>query len=102
MTRKVFNYFEGVALNTVEAVRHMLSTSGLTVRAAGAALHRAPTYLSNILTRGSTPRADVLARVASVCGYSLVLIPSNEQAPRGSLVIDATTEDTPQEDKPTE
>ena len=82
-------------MNTVEAIRQMLSAAGLSVRKAGAAMHRAPTYLSSFLTRGSTPRADVLARVADVCGYVLALAPRGAALPDGALVIDPL-EDAPQ------
>lgn len=71
-------------MNTVDAIKHMLDSSGQTAYNASIAIGRRNSYVYNTLNRGSDMTAYMLARVASVCGYSLVLEGRGEK-----IVIDA-------------
>lgn len=62
-------------MDTLHAVRAMLDAAGVTPYRAALGLGRASTYVSGMLRRGSCPSADLLARLASVCGWRLVLVP---------------------------
>ena len=65
-------------MNTLQAMRAMLDASGVTPYRAAVALGRHSSYISQTLRRGSCPSADLLARVAGVCGWRLALLPPNE------------------------
>jgi len=58
-----------------DAVREMLGASGLTTYRVSKALGRHSSYVSTMLRRGSCPSADLLAKIAGACGYSLQLVP---------------------------
>lgn len=62
-------------MDTHDAMRAMLERSGLTTYRVSVALGRHSSYVSTMLRRGSCPSADLLARLAAVCGYSLQLVP---------------------------
>ena len=66
-------------MKTLDAVRLMLSRSGLTAYRVALLLGRDSTYISGMLRRGSVPSADLLARIAAVCvatifGWCLMLV----------------------------
>lgn len=62
-------------MSSLEAIRAMLERSGLTAYRVAVRLGRHSSYLSTMLRRGSVPSADLLAKIASACGYSLLLVP---------------------------
>lgn len=61
-------------MNAREAFIEVVADSGMSIRAITRELGRSPGYFTQILREnGSTPRTDMLARVANVCGYDLLL-----------------------------
>lgn len=66
--------FGGGYMRSLDAVRLMLECSGLTSYRVAVRLGRHSSYISTMLRRGSVPSADLLARIAGVCGYDLKLI----------------------------
>lgn len=67
-------------MNTTDAIRHMISQSGKTLRSVSIESDRAPTFLSTTLGKTSkAARADTLAKVARICGYRLVLVGRGEE-----------------------
>lgn len=62
-------------MKTLEAVRLMLDRSGATSYRVAVDMGRSPTYVSSMLRRGSCPSADLLAKMAHICGYRLDLVP---------------------------
>lgn len=62
-------------MDTHDAMLTMLAASGVTPYRAALGLGRHSSYVSTMLRRGSCPSADLLARLASVCGWRLVLVP---------------------------
>lgn len=64
-------------MTTLEAVRGMLEASGMSAYRVSLALGRSPNCVSGMLRRGSVPSADLLARIARICGYRLELIPDD-------------------------
>lgn len=64
-------------MKSLDAVRLMLDRSGATAYRVAVAIGRKPNYISGMLRRGSVPSADLLARIAAACGYSLRLVPLN-------------------------
>ena len=74
-------------MKAIDALKEALNSSGIPVTHIGLKLGRRPNYVSGIATRGSTPQADTLASMLSVCGYVLVALPA-DQVPESALVID--------------
>ena len=79
--------FGGSELDTNEAMRALVARSGLSMRAASLEMGRSPTWLSTTVGREGSSEAAIVAELADVCGYSLVLVPSRE-VPQGAIVID--------------
>ena len=77
-------------MDTLQALRLMLDRSGATAYRVAVAIGRKPNYVSGMLRRGSVPSADLLARMATACGYSLQLAPLN-----GGETIDISGESSP-------
>ena len=61
-----------------EAMRLIIESSGKSGRQVAREIGRSESFISSSLAQGVCPRADTLARVASACGYELVLIPKPE------------------------
>ena len=64
-------------MDTHHALVAMLEASGLSSYRVSVGLGRHSSYVSTMLRRGSVPSADLLARMADVCGYDLRLVPRN-------------------------
>ena len=77
-------------MDTLQALRLMLDRSGATAYRVAVAIGRKPNYVSGMLRRGSVPSADLLAKIAAACGYSLRLVPQN-----GGEIIDINGESSP-------
>lgn len=75
-------------MDTNNAMRSMIDAAGLSARRASLDMGRAPAWLSNTLARPGSSTADTIASLAAVCGYVLALVPSDQDLPSGSLVID--------------
>lgn len=75
-------------MDSLEALKAAAAAAGVPVTHIGRAMGKRDNYVSNAATRGSTPKADTLARMLGVCGWALVAVPSDE-IPAGALVIDA-------------
>lgn len=68
-------------MRSTDAVRLMIDRSGLTCYRVAMGLDRHSSYVSTMLRRGSVPSADLLARIARICGYRLELIPDDGGEP---------------------
>lgn len=60
-------------MKAIDALKEALNSSGIPITHIGLKLGRRPNYVSGIATRGSTPQADTLASMLSVCGYVLAV-----------------------------
>ena len=58
---------------TDEAIRHMCEAAGKGTTVVSRDIERASSFVGSILSRGSVPKADTLARIAEACGYEVVL-----------------------------
>ena len=74
-------------MKAIDALKEALNSSGIPVTHIGLKPGRRPNYVSGIATRGSTPQADMLASMLSVCGYVLAALPA-DQVPESALMID--------------
>lgn len=74
-------------MDSYEAVKKAAENSGISTNSIGRALGKADSYVASGATRGSTPKADTLAAMLGVCGYSLAAIP-HADVPDSALVID--------------
>lgn len=79
---------DGDRMNTTDAIRHMMSESGMSASAVSTGMGKVRTYVTNTLSRGKDATAGVLASMAEVMGYELVLRGRDEE-----IVIDARGED---------
>ena len=62
-------------MDAMQAIRAMMSSSGLTHRQIAHRLGKYDTYVSQVLSRGKTPQTDTLTDIARACGYTLQLVP---------------------------
>lgn len=61
-----------------DAIRHMAASDQKTFAAVSREIGRNSRYLSIMLRDATTPRLDLMAKIASVCGYDLVLLGHGE------------------------
>lgn len=74
-------------MKAIDVLKEAANSSGIPVTHIGLKLGRRLNYVSGIATRGSTPQADTLASMLSVCGYVLAALPA-DQVLESALVID--------------
>lgn len=74
-------------MNTDEVMRTVADKAGMPLYQVSRAMGRNDNFISATLGRGSTPKADTLAAMLGVCGYSLAAIP-HADVPDTALVID--------------
>ena len=60
------------------AIRHMVATDRKTLSQVSRELNRGRSFISVMFRDGTTPRLDLMAKIASVCGYDLVLLGHGE------------------------
>lgn len=60
-------------MNTSDAIREMCRSCNKGTTEVSISIGRSGSYVGNMLSRGSTPRADTLALIAEACGYRLIL-----------------------------
>lgn len=71
----------------MEALKCAAAASGTPTTHIGRAMGKRDNYVSATASRGSVPKADTLAAMAAVCGYTLALVPMGS-LPEGALTID--------------
>ena len=69
---------KGVKMEALEAVKECAKRAGKPVYCVGLDMGKSKNYMSQTISRGSTPKADTLAKMLGVCGHSLVAIPSDK------------------------
>ena len=74
-------------MKAYDAVKRAAKSSGVPLTHIGPALGKTSPYVNNGIARGSTPKADTLADMLDVCGWSLVATPKGTEPPE-SLKID--------------
>ena len=72
-----------------DALKQAAAAAGVPITHIGPALGKAPNYVNNSSSRGSTPRCDTMAAMLSVCGYALCAIP-REDIPESAIELDGT------------
>ena len=72
-----------------EAIRHMVGCCGKSFSAVSREIGHVNQYLSVMLNNRTTPRLDLMAKIANACGYRLVLVGHGE----GLDVVPVTGED---------
>ena len=73
-------------MNTLDVVKMCADNAGIPQYMVGIRMGKTKNYISQTMSRGSTPKTDTLARMLDVCGYGLYAIPISE-APNGSIRI---------------
>ena len=73
-----------------EAISHMLETSGRSAYNVSLAMNRAHSYINSLSKRKGFVSAHVLASIADVCGYDLLLV--NRQTGE-TIPIDSNCQD---------
>ena len=78
-------------MNTPNLIRQAVSQADISMISASRAMGKNDNYFASVVARGSTPKADTLAAMLDVCGYSLAAVP-NASLPDDALVIDPPKE----------
>ena len=73
-------------MDAMSAIKRMAELSNTPLMHIGRKMGVSDNYVNKTITRGSKPRIDTVARMASVCGYGLYLIPEKE-APQDAIQI---------------
>lgn len=60
-------------MSTADIIRAMLQRAGVSASRASLNMGKKSPYIDSILSRGSNPRCDVMARIADTLGYDLVV-----------------------------
>ncbi len=68
-------------MNTLDAITKMLTTSGTSKAALGAALGRSRNSIYNMYQKGTDVKAETLVRMADAMGYELILRGHGEEIP---------------------
>lgn len=71
-----------------DVLRQAAASSGLSLRAIGQAVGRAPSYVPGVVSRGTDPATATAAALLEPCGYVLAAVPSGGPLPPGAMVID--------------
>lgn len=74
-------------MRAYEALRSAAKHAGVPLTHIGPAMGKPAPYVNTGMSRGSTPKADTLAAMLDVCGYSLAAVP-HADVPDTALVID--------------
>ena len=74
-------------MNTNNAMRTVVRESGLSMRRVSELMGRSSSWLGATLQRPGSSEAATVARLASVCGYKLALVP-RDSVPDSAIVID--------------
>ena len=78
-------------MKAIDAVKGAAMSAGVPTTHIGRAMGKRDNYVAAVASRGSTPKADTLAAMLGVCGYSLAAIP-HADVPDTALVIDPPLE----------
>lgn len=70
-----------------DALKQAAATAGVPITHIGPALGKAPNYVNNSTSRGSTSRCDTMAAMLNVCSYVLVAVP-REDVPATAIELD--------------
>ena len=76
----------GGMMDAIDVVKAAANTTGVPLSSIGRKMGNSDNFVAKTAGRGSTPRADTLARMLAVCGYSLCAVPS-DQVTSDMLVI---------------
>ena len=78
-------------MDAMETVKQAANRANIPVSRIGLAMGKSSHYMAQTISRGSTPKADTLARMLNVCGYGLYAMPY-EDVPDSAIQITATKE----------
>ena len=88
---RTVNERKEVCMNTSQAARAVLNTSGMSARAVSSALGKSQNYISSLISQAERMNADMgastVASIGDVCGYALVLVPREELKSLESAVM---------------
>ncbi|MDY4535629.1 hypothetical protein, partial [Tractidigestivibacter sp.] len=61
-------------MDSTTAIKRMMEREGATPYRVAMDMHRAHSYVSGMIRRGSDPSTAVMADIAQACGYTLQLV----------------------------
>lgn len=73
-------------MDAMNALKEAANNAGVPLSHIGRKMGLADNYVNKTIGRGSTPKADTLARMLETCGYALCAIPANK-IPKNALQI---------------
>ena len=72
----------------MDAVADIIKRTDNTKRSVSIALGLSDNYINNVMSRGSTPQANTLAKMLEACGYALCAVPADEIPPNALVIGD--------------
>lgn len=76
----------------MDALKQAATNAGISLYRISLDIGKSRQYVNSMITRGSTPQCDTMARMLDVCGYGLYAIPYKD-APTDALQITASDEE---------
>ena len=70
----------------MDALKQAAENSGKSLYAISLGIGKSRQYVNSVITRGSTPQCDTMARMLETCGYGLYCMPIGK-APKDALQI---------------
>lgn len=75
-------------MNATDSIRELARRGGLSYRALSMQMGRSEMFIGTTIAKGSIPKADTLAAIADVCGYTLALVPKSAEMPADAIIVD--------------
>ena len=70
----------------MDALKQAANKAGISLYRISIDIGKSRQYVNSMITRGSTPQCDTMARMLDVCGFGLYAIPY-EDAPKDAIQI---------------
>ena len=68
-------------MDPMQVVKTVANKTNTPITHIGVAMGKRPNYVSVAINKGTTPNAELLARMLDVCGYGLFAIPYGSEPP---------------------
>ncbi len=68
-------------MDSYSALKAAAAQAGVSLASIGRSMGKPDSYVSSGISRGSTPKADTLAAMLRVCGYTLCAVPDPDVPP---------------------
>ena len=70
-------------MNTLDVIKLCADSAGIPQYMIGVRMGKTKHYIAQVMSRGSVPKADTLARMLDACGYGLFACPLDARPEHG-------------------